>query len=105
MNTEHDPLKKVLSTWRDIEPRQGFEDAVWRQIESQPAPAASVFGAFLELLTAQPAWAACTGVAAGLVIGLALSGRPMAAPDQFALLGSDSVAASYIHIAAGDPHE
>ena len=57
---------------------------------------------FIELLTARPAWAACAGVAAGLIIGLALSGRPAAAPDQFALLGSDSLAASYIHVATGE---
>ena len=105
MNTEHDPFKKVLSTWRDIEPRQGFEDAVWHRIEAQPEPAASPFRTFIELLTAQPAWAACAGVVAGLIIGLALVGRPMTAPDQFALLGSDSIASSYIHIATGGPHE
>ena len=102
MNTENDPLKRVLSTWRDIEPRQGFEDAVWQRIEALPEQSTSPLRAFIELLTAQPAWAACAGVAAGLIIGLALSGRPMAAPDQFALLGSDSLAASYIHVAAGE---
>ncbi|MFH0907333.1 MAG: hypothetical protein V1929_01035 [bacterium] len=101
MNTDIDPLKKALATWRDIEPRQGFEDAVWRRIEARPEQAASPFRAFIELLTARPAWAACAGVAAGVLIGLALTGRPASASEQFALLGSDSLASNYIQLATG----
>lgn len=102
MNTENDPLRKVLSTWRDIEASQDFDEAVWHRIESEPARATSPLRGFIELFTAHPAWAACAGAAAGLVIGLALAGRPMAAPDQFALLSSDSLAGSYIHVATGE---
>ena len=102
MNTENDPLKRVISTWRDIEPRQGFEDAVWRRIETRPEEAFSPLRALIELLTARPAWAACAGALAGIIVGLALLGRPPAPSEQFALLDSDSLAGSYIHLARGD---
>ena len=102
MNKENDPLKRVISTWRDIEPRQGFEDAVWRRIESRPEEAFSPLRALVELLTARPAWAACAGALAGVILSLALLGTPSAHSEQFALLDGDSLAGSYIHLASGD---
>jgi hypothetical protein len=93
MNNERDPLKESLAAWRDIEPRPGFEDAVWRRIERQPAPPRHAWW---------PVWATAAGIATGVLVGLAVTVPHRARANDFAMLAPSSVAGSYVHLVSGD---
>lgn len=98
MNNQNDHLKDDLKAWRDIEPGPGFEDAVWRRIEAAPIPQRT----WLDVLALRPVFATAAGLAAGVIIGLALTTRPAPLANQFALFNSSSVAGNYVHLIAGD---
>jgi hypothetical protein len=106
MNTNHDPLKDALAAWRDIDPRPGFEDSVWRRIEAQPnvTRASSPWLPATEITGWKPVslFATAAGVIAGIVIGLALAAPPSPRAHEFALLNSGSLAGSYVHLVSGD---
>jgi hypothetical protein len=100
-------LHALLRRWQGVEPRAGFEAAVWRRIRSAPGeePQARPFAAIRAWFAPQPAWvnavAATAGIAAGVLVALSAPGtrdsRQIAAP----LLHSQTLAGAYLTMVTG----
>ena len=99
-------LKDALGQWRDLEPRPGFEERVWRQIETVAPSPISGFGEFMRSwLFAEPAWARAAASLVGAGIGLAAIAsipHPAAAgvDREMSILRDGSVAGSYAQLVA-----
>ncbi len=92
-------LNTLLHQGKGVEPRPGFEQAVWSRIHAAEPATASRWGA----------WVVPVAVAAGIMIGLGLgvlfpAARPYQGP-QAMLVRNGSLTGAYLVLASGGDHE
>ncbi len=96
MNDNDDKLRRLLATWKDIEPRPDFAADVLRRIRRiEPAHPALVW------LTTSPAWTYIAALAAGLLVGTYAAWAPVSGRSDGTLLHSGTVAGNYLSLLAG----
>lgn len=99
--------KQMMAQWRDIEPRPGFEDRVWRRIQTaEPSTAERMGGAFRGWFLAQPAFAHAAALVVGAALGLAAltAGTHSAGVHtdyDMSILRNGSLAGSYAQLVVG----
>lgn len=98
-----DGLEELLGQWRSLEPRPGFEEAVWARLRARPAVAPVTVA---PASWARPAWlAAAAGIGILLGAGVATATVRTARPAETAhadLLGPGTVAGAYLAMSNGD---
>lgn len=104
MNDREDKLNTCLAHWRDIEPRPGFEDRVWRRIQSvEPSPVMRWLDAARGWTVLQPAYAQAAALVVCAAVGLSVmwaSVEPASAgaSADFHILRTGSIAGSYAQL-------
>ena len=106
MSNPDKPLHDVLQSWKADAPGPAFNDQVWRRIRTASAPSG---GGVLLWLHLHPAWtgalAASFAIVAGALAGLATPVPPDPRADAEALFRGSTLAASYLSLVSGGPHE
>jgi hypothetical protein len=101
MNSSDDKLKSLLAQWRNIDPPQDFDSAVWRRIRGTSLEGPGWLEEIRAWVWTQPAWATVLAV----VVGMAMGGYAgfSRAPDrgQVALLRPGTLAGNYVSMVSG----
>jgi len=97
----------MLTQWRDIEPRPGFEDRVWRPVRTvEPSRLILWLDALRDGSVLQPAYASAAAMVVGAAVGLAamwLTVSPVSAgmPPEFNIYRTGSISGSYVQMVQG----
>ncbi len=104
MKDHKDERKLYLAHWRDIEPRPGFEDRVWRRVyTAQPSPLVRWLNTLRDWTDLQPAYASAAALLVGAFLGLSAMGTSFAPSArgeayEMSIVRSGSIAGSYAQL-------
>ena len=105
MRNQNDNFKDSLGQWRDIAPRPGFEDRVWRRIQAvQVRPVPAFWEECRAWFTMQPAYARVASLLIGAAVALGSlwyldGGGQQQASYEFSLLRSGTITGTYAQFA------
>ena len=101
-------LSAVLREWKGVDPRAGFEAAVWRRIGAGVTEARgfSLIRIIRDRILPQPAWATALAATAAILIGvwagLSLPAMRDSRQTVEPLLQTNTLAGSYLAMVAGE---
>ena len=101
MNTIDDKLKALLSQWRGLSPKAGFEADVWRRIREPSLERAGWLNQITGWLASQPAWANAVAALAGVAIGAAAGLGPVSNRQEVAILKPGTLTGNYVSMISG----